>query len=63
MVEHITKTPKQPKPSMPKHEDMTMEQAITYAKRLGITLLNKQGKNKTLKQLTKEIHAHAKKTY
>ena len=63
MVEHSIKTPKQPKPSMPKHEDMTMEEAIKYAKKLGITLLNKQGKSKTLKQLTKEIHAHTKKTY
>ena len=63
MVEHITKTPKQPKPSTPKHEDMTMEEAVKYAKKLGITLLNKQGKNKTLKQLTKEIHAHTKQQY
>ena len=63
MVEHITKPPKQPKPSMQKHEDMTMDEAIKYAKKLGITLSNKQGKNKTLKQLTKEIHAHTKKQY
>ena len=51
MVEHSIKTPKQPKASMPKHEDMTMEEAIKYAKKLGITLLDKQGKKKTLKQL------------
>ena len=63
MLEHSIKTPKQSKPSMPKREDMTLEGAIKYAKKLGITLLNKQGKNKTLKQLTREIHAHTKKTY
>ena len=48
---------------MPKHEDMKMEEAIKYAKKLGITLLDKEGKKKTLKQLTKEIHAHTKKQY
>ena len=26
MVEHSIKTPKEPKPSMPKHEDMKMEE-------------------------------------
>ena len=31
MVEHSIKTPKQPKPSMPKHENMKMEEAIKYA--------------------------------
>ena len=63
MVEHSIKTPKQPKPSMPKHEDMTMEDAVKHAKKLGITLLDEQGKNKTLKQLTKEIHAYAKQQH
>ena len=63
MVEHSITTPKQPKQHKPEHKEMTMEQAIKYAKKLGITLLDKQGKNKTLKQLTKEIHAHSKKQY
>ena len=63
MVEHSITTPKKPKPKKPEHKEMTMEEAIKYAKKLGITLLDKQGKNKTLKQLTKEIHAHSKKQY
>ena len=63
MVEHSSTTPKQPKQQKPKHEDMTMQEAIKYAKKLGITLLDKQGKNKTLKQLTKEIHAYAKQQH
>ena len=63
MVEHSITTPKQRKPKKPEHKEMTMEEAVKYAKKLGITLLDKQGKKKTLKQLSKEIHAHTKKAY